>query len=130
MTPADRRKGETVGELPNVLIVLAQCERRGGLFGVRIEEVARRRWVADWAFPVRPKTAEREGYGTATAHGEFSFAPTYPGCPGCENPSVFKCGCGKVSCWDGTAVAVTCPWCGNRGRLTGTVETLTASGDT
>ena len=128
MTPADRREGETVGELPNVLIVLARCERRDGLFGVRMEEVARRRWVATWAFPVRPKTAEREGYGTATARGEFTFAPAYPGCPHCERGGLFVCGCGKVGCWDGKG-KVTCPWCGHSGRPDGAVDSLRAGGD-
>lgn len=115
--------------LPNVVIVLARCARERGNFGIRLEEVSRGTWVADWAFPVKERTARKEHYDRGEVRGNFSFAPAYPGCPCCRAISAFKCACGKLSCWDGVARVVHCPWCGNRGELGGTVDSLSTSGD-
>jgi hypothetical protein len=116
-------------ELLNVVIVLGRCSRSARLYGIRFEEKGRGSWVADWAFPIKEQTAHRERFDRGDITGSFMFAVGYPGCPGCGAPSVFRCSCGKVACWDGKGQAVTCPWCRGSVRLVRTVDRLTASGD-
>jgi hypothetical protein len=117
-----------MSQILNVVIVLGRCRRSRRPFGIRFEEKGRNRWLADWAFAVKETTAGREGYDRGEITGSFSFDPAFPGCPSCEARNLFKCDCGKVSCWGGEAV-VTCPWCGNTGQIKGEVSGLGAGGD-
>jgi hypothetical protein len=113
----------------NVVIVLGRCQRQGGYFGIRLEEKGRGRWVGDWAFPVKERTAIREQFDRALVSGTFEFATGYPGCPACGAPGAFKCACGKVACWNTETRQVTCPWCGQTAFLGGVVDRLDAGGD-
>ncbi|HVY09529.1 MAG TPA: hypothetical protein VHB18_05230 [Mycobacteriales bacterium] len=64
------------------------------------------------------------GYGVV---GDFGVYYRYPGCKGCGADSWVRCGrCERLSCWDTAAPAHTCPWCGNRGIVSGLVRSLTA----
>lgn len=117
-----------MNQLLNVVIVLGRCRRSRQLFGIRFEEKGRNRWMADWAFAMKAKAAEREGYERSEITGSFSFGAAFPGCPSCEAKSLVKCSCGRVSCWGGERV-VNCPWCGNTGQIKGGVASLGASGD-
>jgi hypothetical protein len=118
-----------MSELPHVVIVLARCSRSRQGFGIRFEEMQQRQWVADWAFALRETTARKEGYDRGEIAGAFAFAAVYPGCPYCGVRGIFKCGCGKVACWDGETRTVGCPWCGIRCELRGHIESLGAGSD-
>jgi hypothetical protein len=111
-----------------VVIALARCRHNGQLYGIRFERKNRHRWVADWAFPVKERTAKREGFEQGEIKGDFGFDPGYPGCPACHAVSIFRCSCGKVACWDTEVKRVTCPWCRQTGTLAGTIDRL-ASGE-
>ena len=116
-------------EIPNVVIILAKCRNSGQPFGIRIEEKAPAQWAADWAFILQEKKARKEGYDRGEIHGSFGIDPAYPGCPHCRAPGFFKCGCGKVACWDGETRMVTCPWCGSRIELSVPIDHLSAGND-
>ncbi len=114
---------------PNVVIVMARCGRTRQSFGIRLEEYAPRQWGADWAFAVKEDAARREGYDRAVISGSFGFADTYPGCPSCHAKSLFKCSCGGVACCPGEAQTVHCPWCGEKGEISGSADSLSVGGD-
>ena len=121
-------KNET-NSMPNVVIILAKCRSQKSTFGIRIEEKQPSVWLVDWAFAIQEQRANKEGYDRSEIRGTFGTDPAYPGCPYCRAPGFFKCGCGKVGCWDGESMTVTCPWCRNRIQLGGTIENLSAGGD-
>ena len=115
---------------PNVVVVLARCRITRQLFGIRIEEKYPTQWLADWAFSIHEKQAKKEGYGNSQIRGSFGVdMAVYPGCPNCQAPGFFKCSCGKLGCWDGESRTVTCPWCGARIELGGSIDALSAGGD-
>ena len=119
-----------MSHLPNVVIVLARCAHNVGLFGMRFEEKAQNQWLTDWAFAIKERAAQREGYDQGQIAGYIGFEPSYPGCPYCGARSIFKCGtCARVVCWDGITREVTCSWCGATGVLSGHIESLTAETD-
>lgn len=119
------------GAMPNVVIVLARCSRDGQPYGMRVEEKSPGQWYIDWAFPIQDAVAGREGYGSNEIRGSFAIEqPGFPGCPHCGGPSFFKCGCGKMTCWDGSSRSVTCRWCGGAGELSsGSIESMDSGGD-
>ena len=118
-----------MSETPNVVIVMARCSRGEGSFGIRFEEKALGEWIGDWAFAMKEASAKREGYDRGEIRGGLAFEAGYPGCPHCESQGIFKCGCGKVACWDGESPTVTCPWCASSGELRGQIESLRAEAD-
>jgi TerY-C metal binding domain len=113
-----------MSELPNVVIVIGRCSRNQQRFGIRFEQKGRNQWDADWAFKINESAAKRERYDQSEISGLFSFGAAFPGCPYCGSMSFYKCGCGKIACWDAVASAVTCPWCRSTGKLGGAVESL------
>lgn len=125
---SDAKTGHVEG-LPNVVILMARCEHTGQSFGVRMEEKARGRWVADWAFALKETAAKREGYDQTQINGSFAFDAAYPGCPYCEATGLYKCQCEGIACWTGKGQSVTCPWCGANGQVGGPVESLKAGVD-
>lgn len=116
-------------ERPHVEIVMGRCRHSKAGFGIRFESQGAGRWVADWAFAVKERSARKEGYDRGQIAGSFDFGPKYPGCPHCGAGGCFKCVCGKVSCYDNEARTVTCPWCGGSGVVSGEVRSLGAGRD-
>lgn len=116
-------------DMPNVEIVWARCRFNRQSFGMRFEEQGRGQWLADWAFPIKERAAQREQYSPAQITGAIGFDPRYPGCPYCHVVGLFRCSCGGVACWSEGERVVTCPWCGTSGEITDTLESLTAGGD-
>lgn len=114
---------------PNVIIVSGKCSVSKGLFGLRLEEVELKNWVIDWAFPVKEKSAKREGYSKNRVMGEFFFSEDYPGCPYCESQSLFKCQCGKIGCYEEKVGKATCSWCGLTSEIRGTVSSIDGNTD-
>ncbi|HEY9605898.1 MAG TPA: TerY-C metal binding domain-containing protein [Allocoleopsis sp.] len=114
---------------PKIVIVLTKCSFAKQSFGIRFEEKLSGQWVADWAFAIKESAAKREGYDRSKVAGTFGFDSAYPGCPFCKASGIFKCGCGKVACWDGEHRTVTCPWCGATSTITGQIESLSAGRD-
>ena len=113
-----------MNELPRVVIVMARCNKSRNNFGIRFEEKKRGQWVADWSFAIKETSAKKEGYDKGVISGSFVFENDYPGCSYCHARPVFKCSCGKVSCWNGEQLRVTCPWCLSQGELSDGVESL------
>jgi hypothetical protein len=123
------QKGKVLNSMLKVVIVMACCNRTKQNFGIRFEENQKGRWTADWAFAVKETYAKKEGYDHNTIAGTFMFDNVYPGCPYCRAKSIFKCGCGKVNCWNRKITIVTCAWCGQTNELSGRIETLSAGVD-
>ncbi len=119
---------ETSSKKKKVAIVHGRCSHTQKDFGIRFEWTESG-WIADWAFPLKPGLASREGYETTRLEGLFQFAEAYPGCPNCENSSICLCECTKVACWDGQTTTVDCPWCQRRLTLEGIVRSLVAGQD-
>ena len=114
----------------NGVIVLARCYKSKMGFGMRFERFKPLEWTATWAFAVQDAAAKREGYDRTKITGAFLFDPAFPGCPHCRVKSFWLCeNCQKVACCDGETRSVTCPWCGAKGELSGTVEQLDAGDD-
>lgn len=117
-----------MSKLPDVVIVMARCSQTGNSFGIRMEQKLPRIWLADWAFPLKEKTAHKEGYGRTEIKGIFGFDGRYPGCPYCQAPGLFRCH-DHNACWDGKTRKVTCPWCNEMIELGGNVTSLQAGSD-
>ena len=115
-----------------VVIIMARCSHSKQSFGIRLEDKLTGQWMADWAFPIKEAGAKREGYDKSEIAGSFSVDDAYPGCPYCEQKSFVKCGgalCNKVSCGGDQGSFHTCPWCGNKGQISGYIENLSAGND-
>jgi hypothetical protein len=114
-----------------VAVVMARCQHKGGVFGIRFERIKTGEWEADWAFPMAESAARREGYDQSTLDGDFCFADAYPGCPWCGSSGIFHCGhdSAHVGCWNGKTTSVRCPWCERSTQIDGQIEQLTSGGD-
>ena len=108
---------------------MARCNQTKENFGIRLEEMQTGQWIATWAFAVKDTYAKKEQYDKNTVTGTFTFASAYPGCPYCAAKSIFQGSCGEVNCWDGTAMLVTCAWCGQTNKVGGQIEALSVKGD-
>lgn len=106
-----------MSQLPNVVIVMSRCSRHRESYGIRLEEISRGMWSADWAFPVKETIAKKEGYDRSEIKGIFIVADEYPGCPYCKNKGIILCGCDKVSCYDNRSPIASCAWCGTKGQI-------------
>src|SRR5579872_3709367 len=136
--------------MPKVVILMACCRWNLQALGIRLEnkqeekrkerkqkekqEESQERkqseqWVADWAFAVKERYAQKEGYDQITIAGTFMLDQAYPGCPYCHAKSIFKCGCGKINCWGEETKTVTCVWCGQTAELKGHIEALNVGVD-
>jgi hypothetical protein len=114
---------------PKVVIIMAQCSHSKQGFGIRLEEKLTGQWMADWAFPIKEAAAKREGYDKSEIAGSFSIDDVYPGCPHCEQKSIVKCICNKVSCGGDQDSFHTCPRCGNKAQISGYITSLSAGKD-
>jgi len=63
---------------------IAKCPVTGKIYGVRVEERTNKKWVATWAFSIKPEVAKREGYSTNQFPPDILYENTYPGCPYCK----------------------------------------------
>jgi hypothetical protein len=62
--------------------------------------------------------------------GEFGLGPHYRGCPYCGADNFVHCGrCKELSCYDSSWEVFHCPRCGNSGRVTGTIDSLSGLGN-
>lgn len=118
-----------MSETPKAFIVISKCSQSNQSFGIRFEEKSRGQWLADWAFSIKESMARREGYDRTEISGSFGLDSIYPSCPLCKNPSIVKCGCGKVSCWDGENQTVMCLWCKRKSRVGGQINSLDVGKD-
>ena len=102
-------------KMKEAVVILCKCGRTHKLYGIRTEKVARKHWLMTWAFPIKEKTAEHEGYGTSI-DGKIDFSDDYPGCPYCEQAEWVMCGCcGRLSCSAVHNGMFICEWCGYQG---------------
>lgn len=116
-------------EVTKVVIAVARCSRSKECFGVRLEMVSHNNWVVNWAFPIKESLARKEGYDRSEITGQIQLSDSYPGCPYCNIKSIFKCSCGKIGCHHGETREVTCPWCNEKCRIEGEIDSLTISDD-
>jgi hypothetical protein len=63
---------------------IAKCPASGKIYGVRIEEQESDKWIATWAFPIKPEVAHREGYKESEFPAGIIYDSNYPGCPYCD----------------------------------------------
>lgn len=116
--------------MPNVVVMVGRCSTARQPFGIRLEEVGRKTWTVNWAFPVKESTAGKEGYDRSEIKGTFGIDDAYPGCPSCTAKSIVLCNaCGKIGCWNPVDSMFTCPWCGASGRVEGEITSLKAGRD-
>ncbi len=67
----------------NALVGIAKCPHTKQLYGVRIE-IEKNKWIATWAFSIRPEIAKREGYTANQFPSDLIYSKEYPGCPYCH----------------------------------------------
>lgn len=102
-----------------------RCKHDGRLSGIRMEERSGG-WYYTWAFPIKETSASKEGYDNTKISGSFHRGEDYRGCPYCGNRGFVRCGrCHKLTCI-GKEDHFHCQWCGNDGRITGTITELDA----
>lgn len=110
----------------NANIVLAKCGSNDKLYGMRVEEYGKD-WYRTWAFTIKEKLAEQEGFDKTAINGSFEETDEYPGCPYCGGSRFVVCGtCNKISCYHGEKVSI-CAWCGKQSAVR-TVERLDVTG--
>lgn len=106
-------------EQPNeAVIIMCKCPQNHRAFGMRAERIGDKRWLVNWAFPIKESSAKREGYDQTSISGNLEFAEEYPGCPYCGGRSYIICGqCSRLSCQVIYNGYTTCEWCGNTGQI-------------
>lgn len=114
---------------PSVIIASGKCSASKKTFGLRLEEVKLKNWSITWSFPIKEKSAEREGYKENKVSGEFFYSEEFLGCPYCESRDMFVCNCGKVACHNGRKKLVVCPWCNTGGEIQGLATSLNGGND-
>lgn len=96
-------------------VIIAKCVNTKKIYGIRVER-RNNDWHKTWAFKINEKSAKREGFDKTVIHGKFRADDEYNGCPYCGSREFTKCGCGKISCWNGEKI-VRCAWCGAKGEI-------------
>ena len=96
-------------------VIIAKCKKSQKTYGIRIER-RRSEWYKTWAFKINEKSARREGFDKTAINGKFIACEEYNGCPYCHSREFIKCGCGKISCWNGEKI-IKCIWCGANGEI-------------
>ncbi len=102
-------------------VMLCKCQQTGKTFGIRVEKTGPNSWMQTWAFPIKDKTAQNEGFSSSKIVGNIEFSEEYPGCPYCGAFSWFHCGntnCGKITDFNGESW-VKCGWCHNEAAIGG-----------
>lgn len=94
-----------------------RCQKSRQMFGIRFEE-AEGVWIATWQFRLTEGSEAREMGKSSVITGSIGLGLSYRGCPWCQSPSFFGCGCGKLSCWDQVSASTTCAWCQRPGNMT------------
>ena len=98
------------------IVITPMCQVSHGVYGIRLE-LREKAWFKTWAFPMKPDTAEREGFQSKTDLSNMSADAVFPGCPYCQSKTLVQCGdCGKIYCYKGERES-TCPWCGKTGTI-------------
>jgi hypothetical protein len=68
--------------------------------------------------------------GNGPINGAFNLGETYPGCVYCGANNFVRCGrCKELSCYDDSWEVFSCKRCGNSGRITGTIDSLSGMGN-
>jgi predicted RNA-binding Zn-ribbon protein involved in translation (DUF1610 family) len=95
--------------------------------------VIRFRWTGE-AYQALGASKQRPGSvipssGNGAARGAFNVSPEYAGCPHCGADNFVRCGrCRELSCYDTSWEIFHCPRCGNSGRITGTIDSVSGLG--
>ena len=77
----------------------------------------------------RPGSVIPAESGNGAVSGSFGVAEEYSGCPYCRANNFVRCGrCKELSCYDTSWETFHCAHCGNAGRVTGTIETVSGLG--
>jgi len=98
-------------------VVVGRCNISKNIFGIRMEK-QKNKWVFTWAFKLSKKAAKNEGFDQTKISGVMAIDSKYPGCPHCEARAFYQCGkCKQIVCLKGEEAEVTCPSCGNKGKL-------------
>ena len=67
-----------------VAVGVVKCPTVNRVYGVRVEQRTDKKWIATWAFPIKPEAAKREGYTTNQFPPDLLYDKKYPGCPYCK----------------------------------------------
>ena len=78
------KKSARIVPRKNVAVGVAKCPSTGRIYGVRVEERPDKKWIATWAFPIKPELAKREGYIENQFPPDLLYDKNFPGCPYCE----------------------------------------------
>lgn len=98
------------------IVITPICPLSHGVYGVRLE-LRGNTWFRTWAFPMKPDTADREGFKSKTDLSNMGTDSTFQGCPYCKSKALIHCdGCGKIYCYKGEK-KTTCPSCGSTGEV-------------
>jgi len=103
--------------------IIAHCNEAKKVYGITVDpQNGIIKFV--WSFKISKEKAHREGFDEHRIHGTVSIDENFNGCPYCGIKTFYVCGnCGVVVCYHGEN-AVTCPSCGQYGKIEkiGTIE--------
>jgi hypothetical protein len=134
--PLRRMKPTKIYRSRTTAITVARCRHNQKPFGVHFTRNADKTWSWDYAFRLSPRSARTEGQELdSKLQGPFGGASSdYPGCPCCGDKVLFKCHCGRLTCFvtnEEDFEPFACAWCGEwMGSFTkGWDSLLTTRGD-
>jgi hypothetical protein len=119
--------------------VSARCTQTGQEFLMRFEQKGPQLWSLVsrliWVGPLaRVQTSQTRSKSASSPHiwmsGTINIDPLYKGCPHCEainrySSTFVKCSvCGNLGCSTPITTEFACPWCGNRGPISGEIATI------
>jgi hypothetical protein len=100
-----------------------ESQARRPAFGIRLDRRVPQAWAATATYKLSDESALAQIAAPEDVAGTFDFG-AYAGYPHCLNPTIVKCSCGGVGCWDSVRKLYTCPWCGQKAPVQGAFESL------
>lgn len=108
--------------MDNLFFLEAKCKKSGKIFYPRYDLGADDSWVLTYGQKELPKGQKVVGSdGPGFKISKRRTGPQYK-CPWCGNNDFVRCGnCGKITCHPSGYTSFTCAYCGNSGKITGTI---------
>ena len=112
--------------MEKVFFLDARCEKCGKDFHIRYDLAADNRWVMTYGLKELPRGSHSNNSDSSVDISNSRTGPQYK-CPWCGSKSYVRCGCGKITCYDGSGHS-KCAYCGSYGEVRGGLTSVNASG--
>ena len=109
--------------MENLFFLEARCVNCGRTFYPRYDLAADNVWVLTYGVVELPQGQTAVGTeGPGINIDNRRCGPQFR-CPWCGNDSFVKCGkCGHLTCYDVNSGVFNCAYCGNKGRVSGSLS--------